>query len=136
MANKINMTFFKSYIELDKACAERLGVARGGVSAYIDRLVDLRFAPDRSEVLPELIKYRKIRNVIAHEDGALDNHDELTKSDVKWVNNFAKSVKKKHDPVSRYERMAARYALWRKVRVVLIALLVVAIAVGAYIILK
>ena len=80
MSSKINMSFFKAYIELDKACAEKLGVEKNGVSAYINSLVEFRFAPDRSEVLPKLIKYRKARNIIAHEDGAFDKLDELLSS--------------------------------------------------------
>ena len=123
MGNKINMSFFKAYIELDKICAERLGVERNGVTAYINSLVELRFAPDRSEVLPRLIKYRKARNIIAHEDGAIDQLDELGKADVKWINKFAKQVSRRLDPVSRYERKARRYAVWKKVRVVIILLL-------------
>ncbi len=134
MSSKINMSFFKAYIELDKVCAERLGVDRNGVSAYINSLVELRFAPDRSEVLPRLIKYRKARNIIAHEDGAIDQLDELTKDDVKWLNRFSKSVSGKRDPISRYERKATRYAIWKKLRVLLIILLAAAvIGVGYYV---
>lgn len=136
MANKLNMSFFKAYIELDKACADRLGVERNGVSAYINSLVELRFAPDRSEVLPKLIEYRKIRNVIAHEDGAMDSLDQLSKADIKWLNRFTKSVSAKRDPVSRYERKARRYAIWRKVKGVLIILLVLGLAAAALFILK
>ncbi len=134
MGSKINMSFFKAYIELDKACAERLGVDRCGVSAYINSLVELRFAPERSEVLPRLIKYRKVRNIIAHEENAIDQLDELTKADVKWLNRFARSVSHKLDPVSRYERKARRYAIWKKVRGVLIILLIAAaLACGYYV---
>ena len=66
--NKINMSFFNAYLELDKICAQRLEINRGGVSAYIGRLVELRFAPNRSEVLPRLLKYRKLRNRYFYED--------------------------------------------------------------------
>ncbi len=132
MSSKINMSFFKAYIELDKVCADRLGVEKNGVSAYINSLVELRFAPERSEVLPRLIKYRKARNIIAHEDGAIDQLDELTKDDIKWLNRFAKSVSHKRDPISRYERKARRYSIWKKVKIVLIILLVAAIAVCGY----
>ena len=111
MSSKINMSFFKAYIELDKVCADRLGVEKNGVSAYINSLVELRFAPERSEVLPRLIKYRKARNIIAHEDGAIDQLDALTKDDIKWLNRFAKSVSHKRDPISRYERKARRYSI-------------------------
>ncbi len=136
MSSKINMSFFKAYIELDKACADRLGVERNGVSAYINSLVELRFAPERSEVLPRLIKYRKARNIIAHEDGAIDQLDELTKDDVKWLNRFAKTVSGKRDPISRYERKARRYSIWKKVKIVLIILLVAAVAVCGYVVMN
>ena len=136
MSSKINMSFFKAYIELDKACADRLGVERNGVSAYINSLVELRFAPERSEVLPRLIKYRKARNIIAHEDGAIDQLDELTKDDIKWLNRFAKSVSHKRDPISRYERKARRYSIWKKVKIVLIILLVAAVAVCGYVVMN
>ena len=136
MSSKINMSFFKAYIELDKACADRLGVERNGVSAYINSLVELRFAPERSEVLPRLIKYRKARNIIAHEDGAIDQLDELTKDDVKWLNRFAKTVSGKRDPISRYERKARRYSIWKKVKVVLIIFLVAAVAVCGYVVMN
>lgn len=133
MGSKINLSFFKAYLELDKICAERLGVERSGVTAYINSLVELRFAPDRSEVLPRLIKYRKARNIIAHEDGAMDRLDELSKADIKWINKFAKQVSRRRDPVSRYERKARRYAIWKKVRVVLIILLTLGvIGLGYY----
>ena len=136
MSSKINMSFFKAYIELDKVCADRLGVERNGVSAYINSLVELRFAPERSEVLPRLIKYRKARNIIAHEDGAIDQLDELTKDDIKWLNRFAKSVSHKRDPISRYERKARRYSIWKKVKVVLIIFLVAAVAVCGYVVMN
>ena len=134
MGSKINMSFFKAYIDLDKVCADRLGVDRNGVSAYINSLVEMRFAPDRSEVLPRLIKYRKARNIIAHEQNAMDELDELTKLDIQWLNRFAKSVSHKRDPISRYERKARSYAIWSKVKIVLVILLVLAaVAGGAYV---
>ena len=134
MGSKINMSFFKAYIDLDKVCADRLGVDRNGVSAYINSLVEMRFAPDRSEVLPRLIKYRKSRNIIAHEQNAMDELDELTKSDIQWLNHFAKSVSHKRDPISRYERKARNYAIWNKVKIILVILLVLAaVAGGAYV---
>ena len=127
--NKINMSFFNAYIELDKACERLLEVSRGGASAYINKLAELRFAPDRSEVLPKLLKYRKIRNIMAHEEGALSELDEITKADVKWLNHFTDSVNKKRDPISRYERKARIYSVWSKVKIVLGALVLLAAAV-------
>ena len=127
--NKINMSFFNAYLELDKACAKLLEVSRGGATAYINKLAELRFAPERSEVLPRLLKYRKIRNIIAHEEGAFSEVDEITKADIKWINRFTASVNKKRDPVSRYERKAKAYAVWSKVKLVLGILILLALAV-------
>ena len=127
--NKINMSFFNAYLELDKACAKLLEVSRGGATAYINKLAELRFAPERSEVLPKLLKYRKIRNIIAHEEGAFSEVDEITKADIKWINRFTASVNKKRDPVSRYERKAKAYAVWSKVKLVLGILILLALAV-------
>ena len=129
MASKINLAFFNAYLELDKACAQRFDISKSGVTAYIGRLVELRFAPDRNEVLSKLIKYRNFRNTIAHEVDAFSDITEITKEDIKWLNQFARSVEKKKDPISRYERKAQRYAIWRQVRVVLIGLGVVAAVV-------
>lgn len=127
--NKINMSFFNAYLELDKACAKLLEVSRGGATAYINKLAELRFAPERSEVLPKLLKYRKLRNIIAHEEGAFSEVDEITKADIKWINRFTASVNKKRDPVSRYERKARIYSVWSKVKIVLGILILLAIAV-------
>lgn len=127
--NKINMSFFNAYLELDKACAKLLEVSRGGATAYINKLAELRFAPERSEVLPKLLKYRKIRNIIAHEEGAFSEVDEITKADIKWINRFTASVNKKRDPVSRYERKAKINAVWSKVKLVLGILILLALAV-------
>lgn len=132
MGSRTNMSFFKAYIELEKACEARLGVNKSGVSAYIARLVDLRFAPGRSEVLTKLIKYRKCRNAIAHEENAIEQSEEITKDDVKWVNRFTKSVNSKNDPVSRYYRKAKLYAIWKKVRIVIAVVLIAVIGVAAY----
>ena len=134
--SKINMSFFNAYLELDKVCAQMLDIKRGGVSAYINRLVELRFAPDRNEVLPKLLRYRKLRNVIAHEENAFADLSEITKADVKWLTRFSKSITMRTDPVSRYERKSKFYAIWKKVRLVLILLLILGVGVSAFIILK
>lgn len=134
MANKINLAFFNAYLELDKICAQRLGISKSGVTAYINNLVDCRYAPDRNDVLRKLIKYRKIRNILAHEPIAMTELNEITKEDIKWVNQFTKTVDKKKDPISRYERKLKRQEIWRKVRIVLIILGVIALGVGGFIV--
>lgn len=136
MSNKVNLSFFNAYIALDKICADRLGVKQNGVSSYINRLVDLRFAPGRSEVLPRLIKYRNCRNSIAHEMNAIRDCDEITKSDIKWINRFARTVSHRADPVAKYERKAGFYSLWRKVRAALIGAIIAVVGVAIYFLLQ
>jgi hypothetical protein len=121
MSGRTNMTFFKAYIELENACAARLGVDKHGVSAYINRLVEMRFAKGRSETLPKLIKYRNFRNKIAHEEGAMKDLDGITKADIQWLSRFTRLVNKRRDPVSLYENKARRYIIWRKFRIAIIA---------------
>ena len=134
MANKINLAFFNAYLELDKICAKRFDISKKGVTAYISKLVDLRYAPERNEVLRKLIKYRKLRNIIAHEVDAMSDLNEITKEDIKWINKFSKNIECKKDPISRYERKIRRQEIWRKVRVVLIILGIIAAIVAGFVI--
>ena len=126
MANKINLAFFNAYLELDKACAQALGISKSGVSSYINCLVESRYAPDRNEVLRKLIRYRKFRNIIAHEAGAMSEFDEITKDDIKWLNKFASKMTKRQDPISRYERKLKMEKIWR--RIVLIGSILAGVA--------
>ena len=135
MSNKINLAFFNAYLELDKVCAQSLDIPRGGVSAYINKLVEYRFAPGRSEALPRLVKYRKLRNRMAHEENALSEIDEVTKSDVQWINRFAKNLSRGRDPISLFGKKTKTYAIWRKTRLVLIIILTALLAIGAVILL-
>ncbi len=133
---KLNEQFLNAYIKVDAACGEKLGLTSGGATEYINRLINTRFAPGRDEVLPRLIKYRNVRNKIAHEENALSNLDEVDKQDIKWLSAFDKSLQKKKDPISIYLRRARRYARRRKFFkrfcVVMVLLLIAAIAVAYF----
>ena len=118
MSNKINLAFFNAYLELDKACAKALGISKSGVTSYINCLVESRYAPDRNDVLRKLIKYRKFRNIIAHEAGAMSEFNEITKEDIKWVNKFASKMTKKQDPISRYELKLKMDKIWRRIVII------------------
>ena len=134
MSNKLNAKFLQTYIELDTSCELRFGVETGGVTEYITRLIDSRYAPDRDDVLPRLVKYRNIRNRLAHEDGALRNLNEITKSDIRWLENFKRDVVKKKDPISLHLHKTRRYARRRKFTKPLFFILsILAIAVAAVI---
>ena len=135
MSKKVNEAFLNSYTQLDKLCCEKFGVATGGVAEYINRLNNARFAPDRDEVLPRLVRYRNLHKRFAYEPGAIRKTDDIVKDDVRWINGFRKDVQKKRDPISKYLRKARRYALRKKlVRFlwVLIALIAVAGGVALY----
>lgn len=60
--------------------------------------------PGKSDVLPKLLKYRKIRNKLAHEEGALSEDNSLEKADLKWLRGFKKSVEKHRDPISKSKK--------------------------------
>lgn len=133
MSRKLNEKFLSLFLEIDKLCCEKFGVATNGVTEYINRLNNARFAPDRDEVLPRLVKYRNLRNRFAHEAQAIRKCDDIDKKDVKWVKKFKKSVKKKKDPISKYLSKARRFARRRKFgKFVLVLLILAAIAAAAY----
>ena len=131
VSKRLNERFLKSFLELDKLCCDKFGVTTGGVTEYINRLNNARFAPDRDIVLPRLVKYRNIRNLFAHEPGAIRKSEEVTKEDVNWLFRFRLYMQKKRDPISKYLRKARRFARARKIKraliITLIALLLIAI---------
>ena len=131
MSRKLNEKFLNNFIQLDKLCCEKFGVANNGVTEYINRLNNAKFAPNRDEVLPVLVKYRNLRNRFAHEPEALRKAKDITKADVKWVAKFKKSVKKKKDPISKYLKKARRFARRRRFGKILLVLIIVAAIAGA-----
>ena len=139
MGRRLNERFLSSYIELDKNCCEKFGVPNGGITEYINRLNNARFAPGREEALPRLIRYRNIRNKMAHELGSLRRMSEVTKFDIKWIRTFDKEITKRKDPISRYFRRARRYARRRKAKKFLLlftSLLAVVMGIIIFLLLK
>ena len=133
MSRKLNEKFLNNFLELDKLCCEKFGVATNGVTEYINRLNNARFAPERDEVLPKLVKYRNLRNRFAHEPQAIRKCDDIAKADIKWVAKFKKTVKGKKDPISKYLKKARRFARRRKFgRFILVLLILAALAVAGY----
>lgn len=131
MGKRLNEHFLASYIELDKDCCEKFGVATSGVTEYINRLNNARFAPGREEALPRLVKYRNLRNKMAHEIGSLRRMSEVTKSDIAWIRKFDKDIVKRKDPISSYLRRARRYARRRRIKKYLtVGAVVLAVIIG------
>ncbi|MBO5010679.1 MAG: hypothetical protein IKJ13_03705 [Clostridia bacterium] len=107
--SKINQAFLSEYLELDKLCAERFDT-KSGITEYIRKLTDVRFASGRENALHRLTKYRSIRNRIAHEPGAIKNIDTVAKGDISWLKAFTKDVKRGKDPLSVYLKAASKRA--------------------------
>lgn len=133
MSKKVNEKFISAYAELDKSCCAKFGISSGGLTEYINRLGNARFAPKRDDVLPRLVKYRNLRNIFAHEAKELKKSDDITKADITWLGKFNKDVIKKKDPYSSYLKKARRYARGKKIRKYAICIGVLAVAVAAVI---
>ncbi len=133
VSKKTNQAFFDTYIAIDKMCCEKFGIDKYGITEYITRLNNARFAPNREQVLPTLVKYRNLRNSLAHDEGAMKTSADIQKSDVKWLRSFEKQLKKKRDPMSAYLKKAYRHKRLRRLRKILIATLIAAaLAAAAY----
>ena len=131
MGKKVNEKFISAYAELDKTCCTKFGISTGGLTEYINRLNNARFAPKRDDVLPRLVKYRNIRNIFAHEAKELKKSDDITKVDIAWLNKFNKDVIKKKDPYSAYLKKARRYARGRRLKRYAVVFGILAVAVAA-----
>ena len=116
VGRRLNERFLASYIELDKNCCEKFGVSSGGVTEYINRLNNARFAPGREDALPRLVKYRNLRNKMAHELGSLRKMNDVTKADLAWIRKFDKDITRRKDPISAYLKRARRYARRRRIK--------------------
>ena len=144
MANKrrrkrMNELFLESYIGVDKVCCRKFCISNGGVTEYITRLINLKLAPGRDEVLSRLVKYRNIRNRIAHESRALENIGDITKADLMWMNNFNRLLERQRDPYSNYLKKthgARRKREGKRRFALVLILLLIAAAVAAYMYLK
>ncbi len=127
MSRKTNEAFINQYMELDKACCSKFGISNGGVGEYINRLNNARFAPDRDEVLPRLVRYRNIHKRFYYEPGAMRKDNEVASGDIKWIVRFRRDVIKKKDPISQYLRRARRYAFRKKATIFLWIFLILGI---------
>lgn len=116
MGRRLNESFLTSYMELDRTCCEKFGVATGGVTEYINRLNNARFAPGREDALPRLVRYRNLRNKMAHDVGSLRRSTDVSKVDVRWIKKFIKDIARRRDPISSYLKRARRYARRRRLK--------------------
>ena len=122
MKRKINIAFLEAYISVETLCAERYSKKSGGVTEYINRLIEARCALKRDEFLTKLVRYRNLRNRFAHEEGALSADNGIARADVSWLKKFKRALESGRDPVARYVKKEKRYARWHKVRRVLLVI--------------
>ena len=122
---------------MDVACCEKFGVSTGGTGEYINRLNNARYAPDREDVLPRLVKYRSIQKRLTTDAKAAKKDNELTKVDIKWLQDFKKKVTRKQDPISQYLKKAKKYASKERTTTVFCVILgIIAVAaVAAFVLL-
>ena len=123
-------SFIGYYDAVEQGCCDKFGVTAGGIREYVTRLNNIRFAPDRDEVLPKLVEYAKLRTSLNETtEGILEI--EPQKADSEWLKDFAQKLSKKQDPISAYLKKARRYARRRRFTRVVIVLLVLALAAAA-----
>lgn len=60
MSRRTNEKFYNEYLALDGLLAAKLGLARGGVTEYINRLGANAAVEDRDATLKKLVHYRVI----------------------------------------------------------------------------
>ena len=133
MSKRLNERFLKSFLELDRLCCEKFGVATGGVTEYINRINNARFAPGREDALPRLVRYRNIRNKMAHDVGSLRRSTDVSKVDVRWIKKFIRDIARRRDPISSYLKRARRYARRRRLKRYATAFAVVAAFIMGFI---
>ena len=139
MGKRQNQSFLVNYIKLDKACSDMLEIKSGGVSEYINK-IGASSIPERKELMSRLVKYRGIRNKLAHEVGALDKMSEINGEDIKWVKSFEKSVSSGRDPYSLYQKKLRKstkgYKAKRALVIFLVLVVIAAAAAVAFMLLK
>ena len=131
MGKRQNQNFLEKYIKLDKACADVFGLKNGGVSEYINKLGTDSEIPDRKETMTRLVKYRSLRNKLAHEVGALEKMTEIKGDDIKWVVSFEKDVIRGKDPLARHKKNLYKKTKEYKMRRALIISVIVRVVLLA-----
>ena len=133
---KTNEKFLEAFISLESLCADKLGITTAGVSEYISRLSGAKMAIGRDETVNQLTRFRKVRNRLVHENGALRSLGEISKNDIKWLKKFEKSVKKNKDPLSRYYKQSKDTKRKKKFIAGAIVLLLALLAAAIYFIIN
>lgn len=100
--SQINFEIFNEYKSVDKFCKECYSSEKG-VTTYIDYMNNVSVSessgiPNWNETKSMLIRIRKLRNDMAHEDGAFEYADG-TQTDLDWLKEFHIKLLNQSDPL-------------------------------------
>ncbi len=101
--SNLNYIFFEEFKHLEKLCRE-IYQSNSGVSDYINDMEnvsakDYRNIKDWERDLKQLKRLRKIRNTLAHVEGAFSENI-CTQNDIDWLKEFYKRIMKQTDPIA------------------------------------
>lgn len=101
--NNINLIFFENYKKLEKLCNEIYSV-NNGVTQYINEMDNIssykyHSIPNWNSDLSALKRLRRLRNQIAHNEGAFSDNL-CTINDVEWLSDFHARILKQTDPLA------------------------------------
>lgn len=103
----LNYVFFEEYKRLNKLCGE-LYNDPAGVTCYIDHMKHItrkeyHSIPNWQTDLEHLIRFRHIRNNLAHTEGAFKEKS-CTQNDINWIRNFYNRIMNQTDPIAMLHR--------------------------------
>ena len=101
--SNLNYIFFEEFKHLEKLCRE-IYQSNSGVSDYINDMEkvsakDFRNIKDWERDLKQLKRLRKIRNTLAHVEGAFSQNI-CTQNDIDWLKEFYQRIMKQTDPIA------------------------------------
>lgn len=100
--SQINFEIFNEYKSVDNICKDMYSSEKG-VTTYIDNMnnvstFETNSIPNWNETKTMLVRIRKLRNDMAHEDGAFEYSDG-TKKDLEWLKEFHEKLLNQTDPL-------------------------------------
>lgn len=105
--NALNQEFLEEFKSLERLCGD-IYQSKHGVSCYIDNMkavssFDCRSISNWNAILENLIKIRRIRNSLVHEEDTF-NKDVCTKDDIEWIGYFYRCILNQSDPLARLRK--------------------------------
>lgn len=103
--SQVNHDIFDEYKSVDRICKDIYNSDKG-VTTYIDNMSEVSqwesmIIPQWEETLFALKRIRKLRNEMAHEEGAFEYADG-TQGDLDWLKQFHNSLLNQTDPLCMF----------------------------------